>query len=724
MAITFHTCFSLLLLFFTLLEFGACDNRFKSVKFCPANAQEWENRAKNKSCQEPTPDYMCAAIENHPEMFGEICTIVGLSSTGQCAVLDADTYNLNYIDCSAWPGCPSNPYRASDVYKYPVCYNITFSLSTTPPSLNVTVIQNTTSKLNEAAVTIVTLTFVLSLVVLITWSLFMWRKQSGCKKDASYPQKVSILGTYLKYRLIAICDFTELRNKMCLHSKFLQNRAAKDHFDKVMNMHSENDLKMLDLNMVYNLLVNFCDIPDLPNGWGNIPDIDDVSQGADIERIKMIVNDYFDGYYCKHANADEIIKRWTEDYGEIPLCDVINLNQESKINYLEMKPDCNVKNGVVVTSAIEHILKKMELTNIAICKGAIGCGKTTALDYVTKVFKDEGWQIECMDEFIDESCIDRALKSNKTILYCDNYCGSFGCQMFSQEVLARNERTIEAILSSEREIRVLIGIHNHVYDEINSTISHRCFLQHTNSLVDLDSLSESELLWIYKTQEEKGTTKQETKSYEDLLAITKRRSGLVGIPFQTMMMHALPDIFFSKAFCNDPFQIITEHFKMLSRQDKRKFDSFLYIMCAMIFNQNADKLDERVASAISNDLNIHWVRYDIQQLASFVKVEDDCVELKHELIAIAVFHTFLEVFRNPWSIFNACDIRKTLELIRPQDEYKKYNSFAVPLSRVSFESIRLTLETRISDANMNTEGHPLMKYFNKKDVRKDDSVIE
>ena len=379
-----------------------------------------------------------------------------------------------------------------------------------------------------------------------------------------------------------------------------------------------------------------------------------------------------------------------------------------------MKPDCNVKNEVVVTRAIENILKKMESTNIAICKGAIGCGKTTALDYVVGLFKDEGWQTECMEEFIDESCIDRALKSNKTVLSCDNYCGSFGCQMFSQEVLDRNERTIEAILSSEREIRVLIVIHNHIYDEINSTIGHRCFLQYTNSVVDLDSLSKSELLWIYKTQEDKCTTKQRPKSYEDLLAMTTRRSELVGIPFQTMMMHALPDICFSKAFCNDPFQIMTEHFKMLSHQDKGKFDSFLYIMCAMIFVQNAEQLDQRVANAISNDLDIHWVRYYVKELAPFLKIEDNCVELKHELIAIAVFHTFLEVFRNPWSIFNACDTRKTLELIRTQDENRKNHPFAVPLSRVSFESIRLTLETRISKANMNMEGHPLMKYFNEK----------
>ena len=156
---------------------------------------------------------------------------------------------------------------------------------------------------------------------------------SGCKKDASYIQKVSVLGTYLKYRLVAICDLTDLQNKMCLHSKFLQNHATKDHFHRVMNVYSsENDLMMLDLNMVYNLLVNFCDIPAPLSGWGIIPDIDDVSNGADIERIKLIVNDYFDGYYCNHANADEIIKRWTEPYGEIPLSDVINLRQESKIN--------------------------------------------------------------------------------------------------------------------------------------------------------------------------------------------------------------------------------------------------------------------------------------------------------------------------------------------------------------------------------------------------------
>nr|XP_022344776.1 uncharacterized protein LOC111137568 isoform X2 [Crassostrea virginica] len=585
MAITFHTCCSLYLVLFTLLEFGACDNRFKNVKFCPANAQEWENRAKNKSCQEPTPDFMCAAIENHPGKFGEICTIVGLSSTGQCAVLDADTYNLNYIDCSAWPGCPSGPYRASDVYKYPVCYNITFSLSTSPPSITDTVTQNTTSASTETVVIFI-LTFILFSTVLLVCLGFMWRKRSQRTKQAGSPEQsevglleekknekdinnVSMLGTYLKYRLIAISDLSDLRNKMLLHSKSL-NHHHSAIYDKIKHMSKEDDLKMLDLNIVYMLLTNFCDIPSPSCGWGNKPNVEDLSLSANIERIRILVNDYLDHGHCDQENADEIIKGWIAEYGEINRSDIIDLSRESKINYLKIKPDCFKKNGVVVTRAIDNVFEKMKSSNIVICLGAIGCGKTTALEFITKEYKDQGWQIEWVEEFIDDSCIDRVttLNSERTILCCDNYCGSFGCHMFSQANLARNESTIMTLFSCGKVIKVLIGIHKHVYDEIESSIGHRCFQQHTNSFVDLDSLSESELLWIYKTQEEKGTKKQEPKSYEDLLTMTNRRSGLVGIPFQTMMMYALPDICFSKAFCNDPFQMIIEHFKKLTQKDK------------------------------------------------------------------------------------------------------------------------------------------------------------
>lgn len=379
------------------------------------------------------------------------------------------------------------------------------------------------------------------------------------------------------------------------------------------------------------------------------------------------------------------------------------------ISDFKVDPDCVKKNGTVVTQAITNILEKLKSTKLAICRGAIGCGKTTALDYVTRIYKESGWEIEWAEESIDESCINRLLKSNRTLLCCDNYCGSFGCQIFSQEVLTWNDLNIWKILG-QNDLKVLIGIHEHVYEEIISNIRSEHFLQETKFYVDLDNLSESELMWIYKSQEEKRTVKQNPISYMALSTITKRTSGLVGIPFQTMMMCALPDTFFNKAFCNEPFQILTEHFKKLSYQNKKKFQSLWYIMCVMIFEEDAKELKKEVAGAISKELDLHTVKYYAEELAPYLKY-DGQFELKHELIAIALFHTFLEVFKNPGSICNVYDVRKTLELIRPEHEYHRYHPLAVSLSRESFQSFKTVLKEKIKNENIHIAGHPLMEYF-------------
>lgn len=139
-----------------------------------------------------------------------------------------------------------------------------------------------------------------------------------------------MLGTYLKYRLVAISDLSDLQNKMLLHSKSLNDHHSTI-YDKIKHMSKVDDLKMLNLNIVYMLLSNFCDLPSPKCGWGNKPNVEDLSLSADIERVRIIVNDYLDHGHCDQENADEIIKRWTESYGEINLCDVINLQGESKI---------------------------------------------------------------------------------------------------------------------------------------------------------------------------------------------------------------------------------------------------------------------------------------------------------------------------------------------------------------------------------------------------------
>ena len=82
MAITIHSCFFLMLVACTLLGFGVCNNGFQEVKSCPGNEEEWKHRAQLKSCQAPTPDFMCAAIKRHPRKFGENCIIMQLLSPG------------------------------------------------------------------------------------------------------------------------------------------------------------------------------------------------------------------------------------------------------------------------------------------------------------------------------------------------------------------------------------------------------------------------------------------------------------------------------------------------------------------------------------------------------------------------------------------------------------------------------------------------------------------
>lgn len=140
-----------------------------------------------------------------------------------------------------------------------------------------------------------------------------------------------MLGTYLKYRLVAISDLSDLRNKMLLHSKSLNDHHSTI-YDKIKHMSKVDDLKMLNLNIVYMLLSNFCDLPSPKCGWGNKPNVEDLSQSVNIERIRIKVNDNLDHEHCDQENADKIIKGWIAEYGEINRSDIIDLSRGSKIN--------------------------------------------------------------------------------------------------------------------------------------------------------------------------------------------------------------------------------------------------------------------------------------------------------------------------------------------------------------------------------------------------------
>lgn len=84
-----------LILSFTCLCPYVRGNLFKEVSSCPSNEEEWRDRAQKKQCKDPISDFMCAAIENQPGRFGEICTVVSLSSRGKHVMLLYDFMGSN-----------------------------------------------------------------------------------------------------------------------------------------------------------------------------------------------------------------------------------------------------------------------------------------------------------------------------------------------------------------------------------------------------------------------------------------------------------------------------------------------------------------------------------------------------------------------------------------------------------------------------------------------------
>nr|XP_034299294.1 uncharacterized protein LOC105329942 isoform X2 [Crassostrea gigas] len=675
-------------------------NLFKEVSSCPSSKEEWRHRSEKKQCKEPIPDFMCAAIENQQRRFGEICTVVGLTS------------------------------------KDPVCYNYsretTFSTSTTEAEQDKQITsrnpENTDRDGSVHAIAISTLT--VFLCVLFVFLLLLKKKRSKPKKDlenneadeptfllnadskleeALCKQKISILGGYMKFQLVKLSKVKNLRFYMVTHSESLKLHF-KENFDRMMNSGTV-DWTKFDLDTVYTLLSNFCGITRTDRGWGYKPKDKDISVGADIERIRVLVNEYLDNKTFKKEEADQILERWRWVKKEVDSRDIIDFDRETKINYKKLKPNNVVEHGTVVTRVIANILEKLQSKKIVTCCGTIGCGKTTALEYIARKYRDDGWTIKWNKEFIDESFFNNVIESNtdKIFICCDNLFGSFGCQVFSDEMFDNFHFFMHSINKGENNIKVLLGIHEHVIEEISS--KHSLVSQDYNAFVEMDSLSQSEALLIYITQQEKSDIKQEYIPFEDFLELNKNRSANVGAPFQTLMISAAPDVFGTRAFCNQPFQLLTEHFSELLHDNEEMFFSLFYVMCVVVFDKRQDELERGIANAIYPRLDKNTIDNYLPEFGPYIQDDGNTVEIKHDVISIALFHTFMKLSTKPWSIFLACDIRRTLGLIRPYDQRNKLHPFAVPLSRETLHEAKTFIKTKNFHNNVDIRGHPLLEHF-------------
>lgn len=367
---------------------------------------------------------------------------------------------------------------------------------------------------------------------------------------------------------------------------------------------------------------------------------------------------------------------------------------------VKVKPNNVIENGVLVTQDIANILEKMKSKKVVICRGAIGCGKTTALEYVTKKYREDGWTVEWMDVSFDESCIERLPIHGieKTVICIDNLFGVFGCQVFVNDLFNKFKRFMREIVNWGKQPIVLLGIHQHVFEDISP--ENNPFPKDKSLFIDLDAMSQSEALQIYKLQQENNKRKQDDISVKDFLRLIEQRSSEVGTPFQTLMISAAPDVFGTKWFCSrQPFQTLTEHFSNLYNNERELFCSLLYIMCVSIFDPSADELDMDVVNAIGTSLNKNTIAYYLSQLAPYTHDDGNVLEIKHDLIAIALIHAFMRKSENLWTVLKVYDNTRTLELVRPDDRYARPHQFALPLRREMFTKALSVLKEKTFNQN-------------------------
>lgn len=143
--------------------------------------------------------------------------------------------------------------------------------------------------------------------------------------------RISLLGNNMKSRLVALChkDLDSLRYKMVTHSESLKHHFKETLCDPMV--YNEDDFKEFDLDVVYILLTNFCDIQCPDNGWGNMPRDEDLSLGADIERVRILVNEYLDNKTLNVEEADQILGRRENLSGENNHYDYIKFFPAKKI---------------------------------------------------------------------------------------------------------------------------------------------------------------------------------------------------------------------------------------------------------------------------------------------------------------------------------------------------------------------------------------------------------
>lgn len=326
---------------------------------------------------------------------------------------------------------------------------------------------------------------------------------------------------------------------------------------------------------------------------------------------------------------------------------------------VKLNPDCTVEEGIVITESITSALKILNSRSVVILKGAIGCGKTHALKAIQNHFKSS-WETKWGDTLNIESEI---LQEKPTVLLYDNFFGRFGKSVLSQGEIDRTEKVLKAVGGN---IKVIIGIHTHVYEEVKKTFR-LDFLSQKNITVEMDNISDAETLLIFKEQRRIGHCKLDSEclfrsvGFQSVLDILSKNQGHIGGPFLSLMYCNQHELFFDKAFSHNPVHTLVQHFLKVKQDSPILYNCLVYLMCVQRHNCQEEPMKwiRETSADITKDAITKMFT-----TSGYVYVEDNTATLAHDILTIALFKSAAEADEYLLRVVENSEVDMMLQLLR------------------------------------------------------------
>lgn len=130
-------------------------------------------------------------------------------------------------------------------------------------------------------------------------------------------EKMKELLKYLVHILKKELGVNDLKEKAVIHSKSISEHFSEKLREDLKSVKDVNDYSRLDMSLVFALLQNFCEgIKHPSRGWDYEPPDDETSDGADIERIRYMLNKYCDDDF-EFKHLDKVYNRMKEKHGTV-----------------------------------------------------------------------------------------------------------------------------------------------------------------------------------------------------------------------------------------------------------------------------------------------------------------------------------------------------------------------------------------------------------------------